>query len=47
MFHYMNIDNKINRMQERALRIAYNDNTSSFEKLLENDSLVSLHQKNV
>ena len=47
LFHDRNVDNKINRIQERALRIAYKDNTSPYEKLLENDNSVSIHQKNL
>ena len=41
MFHNRNIDNKIIKIQERALRIAHKDNISHFEKLLENDNSVS------
>ena len=37
----------INRIHERALRIAYNDYTSSFESLLERDHTVTIHQKNI
>ena len=40
MFHDRNVNNKKNRIQERALRIAYKDNTSPYEKLLENDNSV-------
>ena len=47
MFYDRNIDSKINRIQERALRIAYQDNTSHFEKLLKNEKSVSIHQKNL
>ena len=31
MFHDRNLNNKINRIHERVLRIAYKDNVSSFE----------------
>ena len=47
MFHDINLNNKINRIHERALRIAYNDNVSTFEKLLEIDSSVTVHQRNL
>ena len=47
MFHDRNVNNKINRIQERALRTAYKDNTFPYEKLLENDNSVSIHQKNL
>ena len=47
MFHDKIIDNKINRIKERALRVAFKDNTSRFEKQLENDNSASIHQKNL
>ena len=47
MFHGRNLNNKINRIHERALRIAYNDNFSSFENLLLRDNLVTIHQRNL
>ena len=34
MCHSRTMNNKINRLRERCLRIVYSDNTSSFEKLL-------------
>ena len=34
-----------NKIQERALRIAYRDNTSQFKELLKKDDSVSIHQK--
>ena len=37
MFHSQNLNNKINGIHERALRISYNDKSSSFQKLLEKD----------
>ena len=47
MFHGRNLNNKINRIHERALRIAYKDNVSTFEKLLEMDNSVTVHQRNL
>ena len=47
MFNDRNIDKKINKIQERALRITYKDNTSQFKELLEKDNSVSIHQKNL
>ena len=38
---------KINNIHERALRIAYQDFTSSFAELLINDNSVSIHQRNL
>ena len=39
MFHSRSLNNKINRIHERALKITYNDKLSSFQKLLEKDNL--------
>ena len=46
MFHDRKIDNKINKIQEVALRTGYRDNTSQFKELLENDQ-VSTHQNSL
>ena len=40
-------DNLINKIHERALRIAYNDYTSDFKALLEKDGSVKIHQRNI
>ena len=42
-----NDNTKINRHHERCLRIIYNDKTSSFYNLLENDGSVSKHNRNL
>ena len=47
MFHSRSINNKINRLHERVLRIVYNDFKSSFKNLLEKDRTVSIHVKNL
>ena len=47
MFHDRTLNNKINRIHERALRIAYKDNVSSFENLLLMDNSVTVHQRNL
>ena len=47
MFHSRSINNKINRLHERVLRIVYNDFKSSFKNLLEKDGTVSIHVKNL
>ena len=39
------LDNRINTLHERALRLAYNDFTSSFTKLLKKDNLATIHKK--
>ena len=45
IFHDRHLNNKINRMHERALRTAYKDNVSSCENLLLMDNLVTVHQR--
>ena len=45
MFHSRHLNNKINRIHERALRIAYKDYKSSFNTLL--DKSVNIHSKNL
>ena len=47
MFHGRGLNNKINRLHEKYLRIVHSDNRSSFEDLLDKDKSVSVHVKNV
>ena len=47
MFHDRNLNNKINRIHERAVRIGCKDNVSTFEKLLEMDNSVTVHKRNL
>ena len=47
MFHSRIINNKINRLHERCLRLLYGDKSSSFEKLLEQDKSVTIHTRNL
>ena len=47
MFHHRNVNNRINHIHERALRIVYDDDLSSFEELLEKDNAVTVHQRNL
>ena len=47
MFHNRSLNNKINRLHERCLRIIYNDKHSNFEELLVKDSSVSMHHNNI
>ena len=44
MFHSRGLNNKINRIHERALRITCKDKSSPFQKLLEKDNSVSIHR---
>ena len=47
MFCSRKPNSKINRLHELALRIAYEDYVSSFEKLLIKDASVTIHQCNL
>ena len=47
MFHSRTLNNKINRLHERCLRILYNDKLSNFEELLHKDNSVSIHHNNI
>ena len=47
MFHSRQINHKINKLHERALRIVYNDRFSSFSSLLSKDKSVTVHQRNL
>ena len=47
MFHSRGLNNKINRIHERALRITYNDKSSSYGELLTKDRSVAIHHRNI
>ena len=47
MCHSRTLNNKINYLHERALRIAYNDKVSTFQELLNQDKSVTIHIKNI
>ena len=47
MFHNRTLNNRINRIHERALRIVYRDKTSNFTELLQKDNPVTVHQRNL
>ena len=47
MFHSRGLNNKMNSLHERALRITYGDRSSSFEDLLKKDDSVSIHHRNL
>ena len=40
-------DNRINHLHERAHRTVYNDNVSTFEKILEKDNSVTIHVRDL
>ena len=47
MFHSRTMNNKINKLHERCLRIIYNDKLSSFNELLAKDGSVTVHIRNL
>ena len=47
MFHVRKTNYKINRLQERALRLIYNDHISSFKELLSKDGTFTIHEQNI
>ena len=47
MFHSRKINNQINKLHQRALKLAYNDKSSSFRELLERDKSVIIPERNI
>ena len=47
MFHSRAFNSRINNILERALRLTYKDNQSSFKELLEKYNSVTVHHKNL
>ena len=47
MFHGREVNQRINRLHERALRLVYNDYCSTFEHLLEKDDSCTVHHSNL
>ena len=47
MFHNRTLNNIINKLQERALRLVHNENTSSFYELLQKDNSFTDHHRNI
>ena len=47
MFRSRELKNRINRINERALRLVYQDNSLSFAELFEKDNSVTIHQTNL
>ena len=47
MFYSRKLNNKINKIHERALRIVYQNFTLSFEDLLKKDDSVPIHYRNL
>ena len=47
MFHSRTLNNRINRLHERGLRIVYKDHNLSFDELLRKDNSFSIHHRNL
>ena len=47
MFYDRGINNKIDKIQKRALRFVYRNDTCSFEQLLEMDGSIKVHHRNI
>ena len=47
MFHDRNLNAKVNKIRERALRIVYKDTHANYEALLKLDNAVSVRQRNL
>ena len=47
MFHSRQLNNQINKIQERALRLVYKDNKLTFDNLLKLDNSVTIHHGNL
>ena len=47
MFHNRTLNNKINKLHESGLRLAYSNDSSSFQNLLELDNSMSVHHRNL
>ena len=47
MFHSRTLNNRINKLHERALRLVYKDPQASFRELLVKDKTVTIHHRNL
>ena len=47
MFHSRTLNNKINKLHERALRLVYNDENLTFQELLGLDNSITIHHRNL
>ena len=47
MFHNRTLNNKINKLHERALRVVYKDINLSFQDLLDLDNYMTIHHRNI
>ena len=47
MFHNRKLNNQINRIHERALRITYQDHNSTFNEFFTKDISFKIHDRNL
>ena len=47
MFHSRQLNNRINKIQERALKLVYKENKLTFDDLLKLDNSVTIYQRNL
>ena len=47
MFHSRGVNNRINKIHERTLRLVYQDNKSTFEELLMKNKSFTIHDRNL
>ena len=47
MYHCRTLNNRINRLHERALRLVYTDPSLTFDKLLRKDNSFQVHHRNL
>ena len=47
MFHSRTLNNRINKLHERGLRLVYKDSDLTFEELLHKDKSFTIHQRNL
>ena len=47
MFHSRKINNRVNSLHERAVRVVYRDYKATFSELLSKDKSVTIHQRNL
>ena len=47
MFHSRKLNNRINKIHDRSLRLIYEDRVSSFEELLIKDNCFTIHERNI
>ena len=47
MFHSRTLNNRINKIHERSLRIVYNDRNLTYDELLHKDKSFTIHERNI